>query len=122
MKVKGEFKLSFFEAIQTHIDSLSGGPLVKLRGFIGAVKDFVFSWKGASIITAIVVSLSSAYGGLGGAIDRIKQVFTDAWDVAKRFMDALGASGAVERLKEAFGKLGEALKGVYDALAALKPV
>jgi hypothetical protein len=43
MQVKGEFKLTFFESIQVYLDSLTGGPLIKLRAFINAVKDFVFS-------------------------------------------------------------------------------
>lgn len=74
------------------------------------------------LVATAIASLTSAYGGLGGVIERIKKVFSDAWGVAKQFFEATGAAGAVERLKEAFGKLGEALKGIYDALGALKPV
>lgn len=122
MQVKGEFKLTFFESIQVYLDSLSGGPLIKLRAFITAIKNFVLSWKGASIITGIIIALSSAYGGLGGALDRVKQVFTDAWDIVKKVMDALGASEAIDYIKDAFGRLGDAVKKVYDALANLKPM
>ena len=73
-------------------------------------------------ITAALIALSSAYGGLGGVVERIGKVFADAWDIAKKLFDALGGSEVIDYCKEAFGRLGSALKGVYDALAALKPI
>ena len=43
MQIKGEFKFTFFEAITTYLDSLSGGPLVALRGFVTEIGKFIFS-------------------------------------------------------------------------------
>lgn len=77
---------------------------------------------GFAAIAAAIASLTSSYGGLGGVIERIKKVFSDAWDYVKRFMDALGANEAIQTAKDGFAKLGEALKKVYDSLGLLKPL
>ena len=105
------FKNTIPQAIKDTVKAF-GGFIDKISGVAGPI----------AIVVAVITALSSAYGGLGGVIERIKKVFSDAWGVAKQFFEATGAAGAVERLKEAFGKLGEALKGIYDALGALKPV
>ena len=87
----------------------------------------VASWVGNiagpfAAITAVVLSLTSAYGGLGGVLERVKKVFTDAWDIIKKFYEASEIANAIAYLKEQFGRLKDALKGIYDALAPLKPM
>lgn len=73
-------------------------------------------------LTTVILSLTSAYGGLGGVLERVKQMFSDMFDIAKKVLEALGAQAGIDILKDAFSRLGDALKRVYDALGALKPM
>lgn len=75
----------------------------------------IFSFKGVGVITAVVIALSSAYGGLGGAIKRVGEMFSQAFEKVKIFADSIGFSDKINALKESFKKL-------YDILAVLKPV
>lgn len=84
----------------------------KLSGLAGPI----------AIAVAAIASLSSSYGGLGGVLKRVGQVFTDAIKGIRDFADKIGFSDKIEKLKDAFGHLVEPLKRIYDVLGLLKPV
>jgi hypothetical protein len=90
-------------------------PLGKVVGVLEKLGKAIFSFKGIGVITAVVIALSSAYGGLGGAIKRVGEMFGQAFEKVKIFADSIGFSDKINALKESFKKL-------YDILAVLKPV
>ena len=94
-----------------------------LLDMLTGVGEWIGSLAGPiAAVTAVVVSLTSAYGGLGGVIERIKQVFSDAFGIIKAVMDKLGATESLNAVKDAFGRLGDSIKALYDSLAGLKPL
>ena len=95
----------------------------KFKAFSTALKSMTgLGVGGFALLATAILSLTSAYGGLGGVIERIKKVFSDAWDVMKKVFDLVGGNEAIQRCKDAFSHLGDAFGKVYDALGKLKPL
>lgn len=67
------------------------------------------------VAIAAVTSLSSAYGGIGGVLKRIGQIFSDTAKHVKEFADRIGFSEKLQVLAKGFGT-------IYDALGRLKPL
>lgn len=67
------------------------------------------------VAIAAVTSLSSAYGGIGGVLKRIGQIFSDTAKHVKEFADRIGFSEKLQVLAKGFGV-------IYDALGRLKPL
>jgi len=95
----------------------------KFKAFGTAVQGVTgISTAGFAAITAAILSLTSSYGGLGGAVKRIGQVFSDAVKGVKDFANSIGFSDKIEKLKKSLSNMVEPLKKIYDALGKLKPV
>lgn len=110
---------AFVEFFKHTVPSAMSGAVKAISGFASKLAGFAGP---IAAVVAVVTSLTSAYGGLGGVIQRIGKVFSDAAKYVKGVMDALGASETIQYAKDAFGRLGESLKKVYDSLAVLKPL
>lgn len=75
-----------------------------------------------AIVIGLITALSSAYGGLGGVLQRIGKVFSDTWDNVKEWAGMIGLSDSIEKFKSALGRLWDYIKKLYDILGLLKPV
>lgn len=75
-----------------------------------------------AIVTGLVLSLTSSYGGLSGVLERVKKVFSDTIQHVKDFADSIGFSDKIAALKDALGGLGGVFKTIYEWLGLLKPI
>ena len=93
-----------------------GSAFTSLGGVIsGAFGAIASAAAPIAAVVGVVIALSAAYGGLGGVVKKVGEVFGNAIERVKEFAKQIGISEAIDKLKTSFGNL-------LDMLAKLKPV
>ena len=124
----------FFQAFQIGLTGIEDGAAVNWESLLmGSGNGMAEAW-GATIgsLTSVIAplalaigTLTASYGGLQGAMERICQVFSDAWDQIKKFADMINFSDKIDHLKDAFNGLKESVGKMFDrvweALKRVKP-
>lgn len=64
-----------------------------------------------AIVVTAIYSIVESFGGVEGAIERVKQIFSEVTEAIKHRMEELGISEKIEKLKE---KIGEAMSKLGD--------
>lgn len=107
-----------FITLKEKLEDISlGSVFTSVKTALSGLVNFLSSNAvvGFAAVTAAVVSLFSAYGGLEGVLQRVGQVFSDTVEHVKNFANSIGFSDKLDALKDAFGRL-------YDLLGKLKPI
>lgn len=65
-------------------------------------------------VAAAVYSIVESFGGVEGAVQRVKEMFTNIMDNIKHKIEEVGIGEKIEKLKEKFGELTEKLGNMRD--------